>query len=103
MKQLIMHKFKQIEQLTTVIFGKRECSVKAENKDGDIDSSEGIVVVFSGRNHALKMPDLNRVRLALGYLSIDDLMDETEKLTGMVSRRAATRITPLHCIQQILR
>lgn len=41
MEQLIVHKFKQIEQLTTVILGERECSVKAENKDGDIESSEG--------------------------------------------------------------
>ena len=40
MKQLIMHTFSQIEQLTTVDFGERECSVKAENKDGDTESSE---------------------------------------------------------------
>lgn len=96
MKQLIMHKFKQIGQLTTVILGERECSVKAENKDGDIESSEGTVVVFSGRNHALKLPDLNRVQLALTYLSIDDLMDETEKLTGISTGGNSNHAVALH-------
>lgn len=96
MKLLIMHEFKQIVHLTTVIFGERECSVKAENKDGDIESSEGTVVGFSGRNHALTMPDLNRVRLALGYLSIDDLMDETEKLTGISTGGNSNHAVALH-------
>ena len=53
-------------------------------------------MMFLGRDHILTMQDLRRTRSALGYLLLDDLIDETEKLTGISTGGNSNHDIALH-------
>ena len=52
--------------------------------------------MFSGMDHVFTMQDLRRTRSALGYLSVDELIDETDKLTGISTGGNSNHDIALH-------